>query len=453
MMKGAFMTRRVLLGLAALLCFPMLAFGPLPPVEPTTALQADPYGVVDFVLRSPAATEVNGEDQRRPGSAGDAQYVTTYALPVRPLNLVMDSAGDIWFSSFNADGSNDPNGALGKLEVGAANVLTYRLPGQGNVWGVSQNGQGDIWYTTVRPTDNGPPAYIGCLQPATGTLTRWPVAFQNFGVKVDRITGDVWFGSAADLDPVDDAPGIYRLDPMTNAVTRWDPTPFDSVIDVGRDADGMVWFTLQNPAHAGIGKLDPATNRVTVWQVPTPTSAPFRILVAGPDEIWFSQLNPDGNSLARLIPSTGLLQEYPLSEAASWPSGLAGGDGSIWFTAARGDYVGRLAVAQGLPTETSLSPTTVDAQVSTAPVTPEVSVLSPQVVSSQTGRVLALSQSSQGFTYFSPWSGFASPFAVALDVDQQEVWFTEGDGKRISRLDIQAQPTEPIYLPIMLRVR
>lgn len=123
------MARRILLGLAALLSLPMFAFGPSPPAEPTEVPQGSPYGIVDFGLQPSGAAETQGEDQPWASSAGDAQYVTAYAVPVRPLNLVVDSAGDMLFSSFNADASNDPNGALGKLEVSTASVLIYRLVG------------------------------------------------------------------------------------------------------------------------------------------------------------------------------------------------------------------------------------------------------------------------------------------------------------------------------------
>ena len=109
--------------------------------------------------------------------------------------------------------------------------------------------------------------------------------------------------------------------------------------------DGNVWVgeIPYAAANARIARITPF-GAVTHFELPGRDSYPVGI-VAGPDgNVWFTE----GNSVARISPTTGTITEFALPNAKSYPSGIAAGpDGKLWFTESAG-RIGRITTEGSL---------------------------------------------------------------------------------------------------------
>jgi virginiamycin B lyase len=77
------------------------------------------------------------------------------------------------------------------------------------------------------------------------------------------------------------------------------------------------------------------------WQVPTPGSRPHDPLGARDGSLWYT--GQMANTLGRIDPVTGIIQEYPLKTPHSGPHGLMeDGRGRIWYTGNAANLVGVL---------------------------------------------------------------------------------------------------------------
>jgi streptogramin lyase len=90
------------------------------------------------------------------------------------------------------------------------------------------------------------------------------------------------------------------------------------------------------------GRATPPTQiAVKEWDVPTPDSHPHDPAVTPDGALWYS--GQMSNTLGRLDPRTGKMQEFRLKTPDTGPHGLlADHDGNIWFTANFKGYIGKL---------------------------------------------------------------------------------------------------------------
>ena len=97
-------------------------------------------------------------------------------------------------------------------------------------------------------------------------------------------------------------------------------------------------FAAKQAASAKAGS-DAPSGKITVkeWDVPTPNSHPHDPAVAPDGALWYT--GQMSNTLGRLDPVTGQIQEYRLKTPNSGPHGLvADREGNIWFTAIQRVY-------------------------------------------------------------------------------------------------------------------
>ena len=77
------------------------------------------------------------------------------------------------------------------------------------------------------------------------------------------------------------------------------------------------------------------------WDVPTPNSHPHDPALSPDGALWYT--GQGSNTLGRLDPMTGKVQEFHLKTSNSGPHGLvADRAGNIWFTANFKGYIGKL---------------------------------------------------------------------------------------------------------------
>ena len=169
----------------------------------------------------------------------------------------MFGPGDTWLfkSSFQAPGS-----AI--FDCGGQCSLTVQFPGSdlfrswegGNVLGGKvDQATGEVWYTDQS-------GVVGLLDPGTNISRRWAIGGEPHYVAVDSMGRG--YVTVASLDQ------IVRIDPATNAVSRW-PVPgggfepggsFENPDGIAIDDDGIVWFAESSGNE--IGSLDPSTDTI-----------------------------------------------------------------------------------------------------------------------------------------------------------------------------------------------
>ncbi len=134
---------------------------------------------------------------------------------------------------------------------------------------------------------------------------------------------------------------IWRFD--TNQET-FEAYGFEGVrslfLDVG--PDGRVWFT--DPSADLIGYLDPGTGETTTIPVPRLEPADMENLlrfISAQDQIWVAAAAKD--TILRYDTETGEFATFHTGLGSS-PFALAPGpDGSVWFTADGGGFIGRIS--------------------------------------------------------------------------------------------------------------
>jgi virginiamycin B lyase len=108
--------------------------------------------------------------------------------------------------------------------------------------------------------------------------------------------------------------------------------PQGIVVHPGRD----VWFTDQQ--NNRIGELSLTTHQFQFFQVPS--EFPLGLVEGHDHDLYFTERSVD--KVARLDPRTGLFTEWQLP-AGAFPNRLAvTPDGSVWFTALFGGFLGRI---------------------------------------------------------------------------------------------------------------
>jgi streptogramin lyase len=220
----------------------------------------------------------------------------------------------------------------GDVDAAPACVSSYLPPsGTGDSpFGVS-SGPGGTWYgdgTTINKIHNGHtqtyvvPGVDTTDYPGVGWLTRdgsqiW-FAVRSDG-RLGTITGNGTIHTIA-VPPGPNGPAV----------------PQGIVVHTGID----VWFTDQ--ANDRIGQLNLSTDRFTFFAVPS--EFPLGLVQAADHDLYFTERSVD--KVARLDPRTGLFTEWTLP-AGSFPNRLATTpDGSVWFTALFGAFIGRIKNGQ-----------------------------------------------------------------------------------------------------------
>jgi streptogramin lyase len=399
------------------------AQGPFPPDR----LAPDGSSLHDQKQTGPTVVPVQpGPRRLDPGLADSTQVqaatLVQYYLPVTdPINLLLDPAGDIWFTAF------DPC-LIGHLSTGTLEVHSYQLPTGSNPWAIERDQSGKIWTGSV----NADHAFVAQLDPTTGAVLQWTMPSQAtiFGLVPDPTTGDIWFLTQ-------NPPAVNRLSPATNVVTSWSTAPYGSAYDLALDGNHNIWLTSQ-PGTQGVLRLTPATGELTAWELPVGTSRPFRLFPQTADAIWISEMDPSGNALARLSPSTNQLHEYRLPVAGTTPTDLWTDGTTVWADLLDGNSLARLDVRLATPLITTLLPATLHPSVTTATMTKTSYMATMTSALATKTTVQANAMSTGGFSLF-VLPAASGPWGLAPGSTPNQVWFTANYSPYIGRLD--AVPT------------
>lgn len=233
-----------------------------------------------------------------------------------------------------------PDGSVWFFDVGqnlvgrvtpAGSITQFAVPGTGSgSEAIVGAPDGNIWMV-ARTQMNGPD-WILKVSPA-GVVTKFPLPD---GVGPEGITwgpdGNVWFTEFW-------TGRVGRMSPA-GAVTEFPVRPDGAPRGIVTGPDHNLWFVESSIQYTAIARMTTA-GQVTEYPLggsPTDQLQPYEI-VSGPDRnLWFSEIGRIGR-----ITTAGEITQFPIS-GPSAPSGLAGGpDGSMWFTSANTNAVGRIS--------------------------------------------------------------------------------------------------------------
>jgi virginiamycin B lyase len=130
-------------------------------------------------------------------------------------------------------------------------------------------------------------------------------------------------------------------------IKEWDvPTPDSHPHDPAVAPDGALWYTGQ--MSNTLGRLDPKTGRIQEFRLTTPDSGPHGLVADQNGDIWFTA-NFKGY-IGKLDPRTGKITEYPIADKGADDPHTPVFDqkGMLWFTVQQGNAVGRLDPRNGM---------------------------------------------------------------------------------------------------------
>jgi streptogramin lyase len=316
---------------------------------------------------------------------------TQYPIPTprsTPDAVASDSRGDIWFAELTSN-------KLGELAAGGAGIVEFPIPGE--VVSVGALTQPVACGPGAVLADPSGMVWVACLfsnqidrfDPALDAFASYDLpVFQSApaGMALDG-KGDLWF-TAADANMLGKAvisqlqngtdQGITEFAPLnqTYVFTYNHPTsflgstePLSSSIQtpsgIALDPTGRLWITEH--VDSSFDSYDPVTQSLvkyfttqTFGAYGYPVTFPNGIAVAPSGAVWIGEHY--GNRIAELIPSAGVMTEYPVPCCNSTIAGVysvaLGPDGRLWFVEIGGDAIGEVVPRSQLGLALSLPQTT-----------------------------------------------------------------------------------------------
>jgi streptogramin lyase len=222
---------------------------------------------------------------------------------------------------------------------------------------------------------------------------------------------------------------ILAYDPATAAVDRWRLGSGTLPRTLALASSGKVYFAAIGGA---IGALEPSTGRIKLYAMQAP-STPYWVAAAPSGHIWFS--DPGGMRLASLEPSTGALQDFPISAV---PHAIAvDAHDRIWVTLPEAGELGVLNPRSGLLHRIRLGPTAWPRGIVAARDGIWIILEGP-------GTLLRLEgPRTRDVTEYRPPPRFGPPVGLAMDRDGA-VWVTFRDTERRWRIGSRSGTPETV---------
>src|SRR5215475_14867278 len=177
-------------------------------------------------------------------------------------------------------------------------------------------------------------ASAGSGQAGTFTVYGLPTAQAGPSEIVAAADGAMWFTEF-------NAGAIGRIT-ATGLITEY-PIPTASSAPDGLipGRDGSIWFAETRGNKIGRITLD---GQITEFAVPTASTNPTSVAAGSDGNIWFTERRTASSTgaVARLIPATGAVTEFPVTAGGHPLVITAGPDGNLWFTEVPGNHIGRI---------------------------------------------------------------------------------------------------------------
>ena len=230
----------------------------------------------------------------RPKGRSTRVVITKYDLPretIQPHDVVIDSDGIAWYSSFGEQ-------FLGRLDPKTGKASEYPVPMHKpgfptGFLGLRTDKAGDLWlgnmyqatmvkfdrksetfkYFPLPPEQNIDAAQVNMVSPQSS-----------------HVDGKVWSQNNGFA-------GVHRLDLATGQIETWEPFKDapkgepHNIYDVVPDSKNNVYFTDFRQKH--IGRIDAKTGEIKLFAILTPSPALRRGQMDSQDRLWFGEYRGD----------------------------------------------------------------------------------------------------------------------------------------------------------------
>ena len=199
-------------------------------------------------------------------------------------------------------------------------------------------------------------------------------------------------------------------------------------LEIALGSDGNLWFTEM------VGKIGRITPAGVITEFPIPTAGSFpQSIAGGPDgALWFTE---NGKNKIGRVTTDGDFTEFPIPTANSGPFGIAAGpDGNLWFTEDQGNQLGRITTA-GVITEFPIA--TAGAVPHGIAAGPDGNLWFTERGKNKVGRM----STSGVFDDFPIPTSDTFPEGITAGPDGN-LWFTENAGHKIGRVTPAGVVTE-----------
>jgi streptogramin lyase len=287
----------------------------------------------------------------RPTRKGTQVIVTEYDLPrktIQPHDVIVDSAGIVWYSNFGEQ-------EIGRFDPRTGKLTEFSIPVTKPGWPVGELGlradrQGSLWFgvsfqATVAKFD--PRTERFQTFPLTGEFNKDMTQVNMASPQSSHVDGKVWLQNNGFAM-------IHRLDPATGKFE--DFAPFKdaregenhNIYDVIPDSHNNAYFTDFYAEH--IGRIDAKTGQIKLFPTPTRASAPRRAQMDADDRLWIGEYR--GNRIAMFDTKTERFTEWEAPTPFSAPYDVAlDKQGYAWTGSMSSDRVLRLDPKSGQFTE------------------------------------------------------------------------------------------------------
>jgi len=242
-------------------------------------------------LRSVAKWEYQLKTLPRPKGKATEVIFTEYDLPrkiIEPHDVIVDSQGIVWYSDFGEQ-------FIGKLDPQTGKVTEYPIAFQK---------EGFPTGTLALRFDKDENLWVGLmLQGAIAKFDRKTEKFQYFKLPPEwnnratqvnmvspersAVDGKVWLENHGYTN-------IMRMDLESGLFEAFEPFPgaYDkgenhNIYDVVPDSRNNAYFT--DFEQGQIGRIDAKNGKITFYQTPTPNSRPRRAWMDEQDRFWFAE--------------------------------------------------------------------------------------------------------------------------------------------------------------------
>ncbi len=249
----------------------------------------------------------------RPSGRATRVVYTEYDLPretISPHDVVVDSGGIAWYSSFGEQNLGRLDPKTGKVTEFAIDVHKPGFPT--GLLGLRADRAGNLWLGNMYQ------ATIVKFDPRTTKFTTWKLpSEQNIdAAQINMVSpqhahvdGKVWTQNNGFA-------GVHRLDVASGKIETWEPFKSapkgepHNIYDVIPDSQNNAYFTDFRQRH--IGRIDAKTGEVKLFTIPTPASAPspYDVTIDKNEEAWTGSMITD--QVTRLDTRTGQLIDYLL---------------------------------------------------------------------------------------------------------------------------------------------
>jgi len=279
------------------------------------------------------------------------RYIEEYDVPTpssAPLALTVDRNGIVWFTESNAS-------KLGRFDPETDTFTEYKVPGVGDMWGITIDQSGYVWLTQYSLKGSVSPG--GAIEPGgNGRLIRFNPMDGNFTVIpistpgsfpfriIPGADGEMWF-----TELLGNKIGSY--DPLSGKLQEYVvPTQFAGPADLTFDSHGTLWFT--EAYNESVAKFDLQTKEFTEYHFSTidPTQyvgSPVGITVTPDGIVWVA--DHGGNWIVEFNSTSDQITRYPTHQPPPevYPISLPNdvvidGEGRVWFPEHGGNSIGFL---------------------------------------------------------------------------------------------------------------